>query len=73
VVHHYLLVMIGGFLTVEGDPDLEAEDAFWIPLSRLRVRLSYPNEQKLGIIADQLLRDNPAVLLPEGGAGDAPA
>jgi len=73
VVHHYLLVMIGGFLTVAGDPDLEAEDAFWIPLSRLRVRLSYPNEQKLGIIADQLLRDNPGIIAAESGIGDAPA
>jgi 8-oxo-dGTP pyrophosphatase MutT (NUDIX family) len=67
LVHHYLLVMTGGYLTVENDPDLEAEDAFWIPLSRLRFRLSYPNEQKLGVIAEQLVRDNPSLLLPEDG------
>jgi len=64
VVHHFLLVMTGGYLTVDGDPDMEAEDAFWIPLSRLQARLSYPNEQKLGVVADQLIRSDQSVLLP---------
>ena len=73
LVHHYLLVQTGGYLTVEGDPDLEAEDAFWIPLSRLRFRLSYPNEQKLGVIAEQLIRDNPDLLNLEDVTSDEQA
>lgn len=70
VVHHYLLTMTGGYLTVDGDPDMEAEDAFWIPLSRLQSRLSYPNEQKLGVIAAGLIQSDPT-LLPASAAVDA--
>ena len=29
LVHHFALRQIGGELTVEGDPDHEAEDAIW--------------------------------------------
>ena len=69
VVHHFLLRMTGGYLTVEGDPDQEPEDAFWIPLSRLPSRLSYPNEQKLATVAAQLIHDQPALIIDSGGYG----
>ncbi|MCL1801633.1 MAG: NUDIX hydrolase [Promicromonosporaceae bacterium] len=71
VVHHYLMRMNGGFLTVEGDPDQEPEDVFWIPLSRLASRLSYPNEQKLATVAAHLLRDQPSLLDDDDGETDA--
>ncbi|WP_159793120.1 NUDIX hydrolase [Puerhibacterium puerhi] len=67
VVHHYLLTMTGGHLTVEGDPDGEAEDAFWVPVAELPQRLSYPNEQKLAVVAQQLLARDPGLA---HGAGE---
>jgi 8-oxo-dGTP pyrophosphatase MutT (NUDIX family) len=67
VVHHYLMRMTGGYLTVEGDPDGEAEDAYWVPVSALADRLSYPNEQKLAVVARQLLAQTPGLVQP----GDA--
>jgi 8-oxo-dGTP pyrophosphatase MutT (NUDIX family) len=47
VVHHFLLRATGGALTVDRDPDREAEDAAWVPLAELAARLSYPNERRL--------------------------
>jgi len=68
IVHHFLLRMTGGFLTVEGDPDQEPEDVFWIPISKISTRLSYPNEQKLGTVAYHLLQENPALIVDDGEA-----
>ena len=42
-----LLRQIGGELTVEGDPDHEAEDAIWVAFADLDDVLSYPNERKI--------------------------
>ena len=47
LVHHYALRMIGGELTVEGDPDHEAEDAAWVDFEDLTSVLSYPNERRI--------------------------
>ncbi|GEL96148.1 NUDIX hydrolase [Cellulomonas composti] len=47
VVHHFLLGAVGGTLSVEGDPDGEAEDAEWVAVSALPDRLAYPNERRL--------------------------
>src|SRR3712207_8598657 len=47
VVHHFLLGAVGGFLTVEGDPDGEAEDVEWVAMHDLSHRLAYPNERRL--------------------------
>lgn len=55
IVYHYLLTVVGGCLTVAGDPDEEAEDAQWVPLADLPSRLSYPNEQRLAGTAAALL------------------
>ena len=65
VVHHYLLAMTGGRLTVEDDPDQEAEDAFWVPVDTLPDRLSYPNEQRLAVVARQLLTKDPGLAVPD--------
>ena len=46
-VHHYLLVAVGGTLSVEGDPDAEAIDVAWVPLVELDTRLSFPNERRI--------------------------
>ena len=46
-VHHFLLEAVSGDLTVEDDPDGEAEDVAWIALEDLGARLSYPNERRL--------------------------
>ncbi|MCL2594205.1 MAG: NUDIX hydrolase [Promicromonosporaceae bacterium] len=69
VVHHYLLTMIGGYLTVENDPDQEAEDAFWVPVAELPERLSYPNEQRIAVAARQTLARNPELIIPTSEAG----
>ncbi|BDR53878.1 hypothetical protein KIM372_17850 [Bombiscardovia nodaiensis] len=47
LVHHFVLQQTGGWLTVEGDPDHEAEDAIWVKFSDLADVLSYPNERKI--------------------------
>lgn len=47
LVHHFALRQIGGHLTVEGDPDHEAEDAIWVDFDDLDNVLSYPNERKI--------------------------
>lgn len=47
LVHHFALRQIGGELTVEGDPDHEAEDAIWVDFQDLDGVLSYPNERKI--------------------------
>jgi ADP-ribose pyrophosphatase YjhB (NUDIX family) len=55
VVHHFLLRATGGYLTVEGDPDSEAEDVAWITFEELPERLSYPNERRLAQAAHEVL------------------
>lgn len=55
VVHHFLLEATGGELTVEGDPDGEAEDVAWVPVADLPTRLAYPNERRLAIAAGAVL------------------
>ncbi|NEG90426.1 NUDIX hydrolase [Bifidobacterium aerophilum] len=47
LVHHFALRQVGGELTVEGDPDHEAEDAIWVDFDDLDGVLSYPNERKI--------------------------
>ncbi|KAA8830093.1 MULTISPECIES: NUDIX hydrolase [Bifidobacterium] len=47
LVHHYALRRISGELTVEGDPDHEAEDAIWVRFDDLSDVLSYPNERRI--------------------------
>lgn len=55
VVHHFLLEAKTFNLTVEGDPDHEAEDAAWVPLTRVATQLAYPNERRVVSIACDLL------------------
>lgn len=55
VVHHFLLGAVGGELTVEGDPDGEAEDVEWVPVTELPGRLAYPNERRLAEAAHVVL------------------
>jgi 8-oxo-dGTP pyrophosphatase MutT (NUDIX family) len=55
MVHHYLLGAVGGELTVEGDPDGEAEDVAWVPVIDLPGRLAYPNERRLAEAAHVVL------------------
>ncbi|MDR1824888.1 MAG: NUDIX hydrolase [Bifidobacteriaceae bacterium] len=59
VVHHYLLSAQGGELTAANDPDAEAEEAAWVPLTALRERLAYPNERRLVQVARKLLEVTP--------------
>jgi 8-oxo-dGTP pyrophosphatase MutT (NUDIX family) len=55
VVHHYLLEASSFTLSVENDPDHEAEVAEWVALRDLSSRLSYPNERKMAELAAGLL------------------
>lgn len=55
VVHHFLLRATGGYLTVEGDPDGEAEDVAWVPVVDLPDRLAYPNERRIAAVAHSVL------------------
>ena len=55
VVHHYLLEYVSGEVTVENDPDQEAEDAAWFPLDKVSRMLAYPNERRVVAIALDLL------------------
>ncbi len=59
VVHHFLMGYVSGDITVEGDPDHEAEAAAWSPLRDLVHQLAYPNERRIvGIALDLLYRDS---------------
>ncbi|GAB4087273.1 NUDIX hydrolase [Myceligenerans cantabricum] len=62
VVHHFLLRAESGDLTVENDPDGEAEDAVWIGMDDLPGKLSYPNEQRLAAVAAERLGSSPELL-----------
>jgi len=57
VVHHYLLEAVGGQLTIEGDPDREAIDVAWVPLTELDARLTFPNERRIASVATRRLAD----------------
>ncbi len=62
VVHHFLLRSEGGVISADGDPDREAEDALWVAVAELPRRLSYPNEQRLAVTAQQVLARNPGIV-----------
>lgn len=55
VVHHYLLSAISGTLSIENDPDREAQAAEWVPLEDLAERLAYPNERRIVAVARDIL------------------
>lgn len=55
VVHHYLLSSLGGHLTIENDPDHEAQAVAWVPLEDLPDRLAYPNERRVVALARDVL------------------
>ena len=55
VVHHYLMDYESGTITVDGDPDHEAEAAAWVPLRDVSRQLAYPNERRIVRIALDLL------------------
>lgn len=57
-VHHYLLVAVGGTLTVDGDPDQEAIDVAWVPLPELGGLLAFPNERRIAREASSKLADS---------------
>ena len=54
-VHHYLFEYVRGEITVENDPDKEAEKAAWISLTEAARILAYPNERRIVRIAIDLL------------------
>ena len=55
VVHHFLLEALGGELTIENDPDREAEDVAWVALGDVASRLAYPNERRVVATARDVL------------------
>lgn len=59
LVHHYLLEAIGGELTIENDPDQEAEEVAWVRLDSVSSRLAYPNERRVVAAARDVLAGRP--------------
>lgn len=55
VVHHFLLEALSGELTVENDPDQEAERVEWVRIDQVSPRLAYPNERRIIGMARALL------------------
>lgn len=55
VVHHYLLEALGGTLTVDNDPDREAEGVEWVDIDVVSTRLAYPNERRVVAVAREML------------------
>ena len=51
VVHHYLLEATGGELSIDGDPDGEAIDVAWFPLTEVHEQLTFPNERRIVQVA----------------------
>ena len=58
VVHHFLMGYDSGVITVDGDPDHEAEQATWFDLKEMTHLLAYPNERRVVSIALDLLYRN---------------
>lgn len=56
VVHHFLIEALSGELTVENDPDHEAEDVAWVRIDLVGQRLAYANERKIVLAAYELLK-----------------
>ena len=54
-VHHYLLEAIGGYLTIDNDPDHEAVDVAWLSLREAHRHLTFPNERRIAREAWQRL------------------
>ena len=52
-VHHFLMKQVGGDLTIENDPDHEAVDVRWIPLSLLAEELTHENERRLALVVQE--------------------
>ncbi|MEY4423007.1 MAG: hypothetical protein RLZZ258_110 [Actinomycetota bacterium] len=46
-VHHFLMRQIGGFLTVENDPQHEAVDVQWFEVEGLQKSLAHDNERRI--------------------------
>jgi 8-oxo-dGTP pyrophosphatase MutT (NUDIX family) len=46
-VHHFLMRQIGGYLTVENDPQQEAVDVQWFEVETLHVTLAHENERRI--------------------------
>lgn len=55
VVHHFLLEALSGELTVDNDPDHEAEKVEWVRIDKVASRLAYPNERRIIGMARELL------------------
>ncbi len=53
-VRHYLLRRVGGELS---DADMEVDEVAWVPLSKIRAQLAYPDERGLVDTAGRLLAD----------------
>jgi 8-oxo-dGTP pyrophosphatase MutT (NUDIX family) len=55
IVHHYLLERTGGRLTAENDPDAEAFEVAWVPVTDLTAVLTFPNERRIADLAARQL------------------
>jgi ADP-ribose pyrophosphatase YjhB (NUDIX family) len=53
-VQHYLMRRIGGELS---DTDIEVDEVAWVPLTKIRARLAYPDERGLVDTAGRLLAE----------------
>lgn len=56
IVHHFLIEALDGELTVENDPDHEAEDVAWVRIDLVSQRLAYANERKIIVAAHEVLQ-----------------
>jgi 8-oxo-dGTP pyrophosphatase MutT (NUDIX family) len=55
-VHLFLLEAVGGAIGVGDDPDEEAVEAAWVPLTELAERLTFSNERRVArAVAQRLL------------------
>ena len=46
-VHHFLMRQVGGYLTVENDPQQEAVDVQWFEIDSLHETLAHENERRI--------------------------
>ena len=46
-VHHFLMRQVGGYLTVENDPQREAVDVQWFAVDTLLETLAHENERRI--------------------------
>ena len=57
-VHHFLMRQVGGYLTVDNDPQQEAVDVQWFEIDNLHETLAHENERRIALGVQEWIARN---------------